>query len=351
MGNASLDTKTLVVAGAGTGKTTMLLDMAAACCSSRNVLYLTYTNANAHEFESALIERIGCIPASITVMTWFSFLLVHGVRPFPAPGFKHRIDQLFFDQGRPRQIADVNRGDEDYYCPAPGIVYRSRLSDLAALCDQWWDGAVIDRICSIYDVILVDEGQDFAGYDYDLLLSLMNYSGAMIIVGDPRQQTYRTNHEQINSGYKTVFDFFNEKSSYPLDTTSLRTTYRCSQDVIDLANRLFPELPTVVASENSFLSTRGSVIKLKKAGFSTWAQTRSGSFTILRYSSRVKIPEGYRAMNMGESKGLTLGDVVIFPTNDMRKWIEGETVELKDETRAKLYVAITRASGDVIFAL
>lgn len=121
--------------------------------------------------------------------------------------------------------------------------------------------------------------------------------------------------------------------------------------MIDLANRLFPELPTVVASENSFLSTRGSVIKLKKAGFSTWAQTRSESFTILRYSSRVKIPEGYRAMNMGESKGLTLGDVVIFPTNDMRKWIEGKTVELKDETRAKLYVAITRASGDVIFAL
>lgn len=351
MDDASLNTKKLVVAGAGTGKTTMLLDMATTCYSSRNVLYLTYTNVNAHEFEAALLERLGCIPAGITVMTWFSFLLVHGVRPFPAPGFRHRIDRLFFDQGRPRQIAGVIRGDEDYYCPAPGLIYRSRLSDLAALCNQKWDGAVIDRVCSIYDVILVDEGQDFAGYDYDLLLSLMNHAGAMTIVGDPRQQTYRTNHGQINSGFKTVFEFFGNKSSYPVDTTSLCTTYRCSQDVISLANRLFPESPPVVASENSFLSTCGSVIKLKKTDFSTWARERPRGFTILRYSSHVKIPEEYRVMNMGESKGLTLGDVVIFPTNDMRKWIEGKSIGLKDETRAKLYVAITRASGDVIFAL
>ncbi|RHD71245.1 hypothetical protein DW781_10795, partial [Olsenella sp. AM30-3LB] len=77
------------------------------------------------------------------------------------------------------------------------------------------------RICGIYDLILVDEGQDFAGYDYDLLLALMGSCKNMTIVGDPRQQTYRTNNGQINSGYSNVFEFFDQRSSFPIDTTSL----------------------------------------------------------------------------------------------------------------------------------
>ena len=56
-------------------------------------------------------------------------------------------------------------------------------------------------------------------------------------------------------------------------------------------------------------------------------------------------------MNMGESKGLTLGDVAIFPTAEMKKWLSGKPADLKGETKAKLYVAITRASGDLYFVL
>lgn len=56
-------------------------------------------------------------------------------------------------------------------------------------------------------------------------------------------------------------------------------------------------------------------------------------------------------VNMGDSKGLTLGDVVIFPTGEMKKWLEGKPANMKDGTRTRLYVAITRARGDLFFVI
>jgi len=281
-------------------------------------------------------------------MTWFSFLLAHGVRPFPARYFAHRIDRMYFDQGRPRQRAGIIRGDEDYYCPVPGVVYRSRLSDLVVLCDEQWKGAVIDRICSIFDMILVDEGQDFAGYDFNILLSLMNASERMIIVGDPRQQTYRTNAGLANSGFRDVFEFFAKNSSCQIDTTSLCTTHRCPADIICLANQLYPRLPEVLPSAGV---SQGTITILTQKEFPSWAKSHDERLTVLRYSARSKTPAGYPTMNMGESKGLTLGNVAIFPTGDMRKWVKDHQIALKDETRAKLYVAITRTSRDLAFVL
>lgn len=350
MSNAD-NRKRIIVAGAGTGKTTLLKDIAIERCDERRVLYLTYTIANAGEFEAAVVGELGHLPASITIMTWFSFLLVHGVRPYPADGFANRIDRMLFNEGRASQRGGVHRGDKSYYCPKRGVVYRSRLSDLAVLCDEQWHGKVTDRICAIYDTILVDEGQDFAGYDYDILGSMMQKACEMVIVGDPRQQTYRTGNEPKYSGVRNVFDFFSASPDYTLDTTTLSTTYRCSEAVIALANSLYPTMPQIMPCGERKAGSTGKILKVKKSSFEAWARARVQPFTVLRYDSRTKVPDGFHTMNMGESKGLTLDDVVIFPTNEMKKWISDNNVNLKGGTRAKLYVAITRAHGDVIFVI
>lgn len=138
--------KRIIVAGAGTGKTMLLRNIAIERCDEKRVLYPTYTVANVGEFEAAIVNKLGHLPASITIMTWFSFLLVHGVRPFPAQGFTHRIDRMLFNEGWAAQRRGVHRGDEGYYCPKRGVVYRSRLSDLAALYDEQWHGEVTNRI-------------------------------------------------------------------------------------------------------------------------------------------------------------------------------------------------------------
>lgn len=329
----------------------MLRKIALDRCISQKVLYLTYTDANATEFRESIVRQIGYMPTNIKVMTWFSFLLVHGVRPFPAKGFVHRIDRMMFNEQEPRNARGVRRGDERYYCPVPGVVYRTRLSDLAHLCNEQWGGEVIQRVCDIFGVVLVDEAQDFAGYDYDLLRALMDQSREMVVVGDPRQQTYRTGAKAKNRDSPNIFDFFDKKTQYEIDGTTLSVTHRCSGATISLANRLYDEYSPVAPSDGRARDPHGRVATVSVSELEEWDPSRRAQTVALVWNRRTTVPAGFRIMTMGESKGLTLGDVVIFPTDEMRKWIGNKPSNLKGQTKAKFYVAITRARGDLYFVV
>ena len=74
----------LIIAAAGSGKTTFLVNQALSIQDSR-VLITTFTEANEQEIKKKFIEANGCIPPNVTVQTWFSFLLQHGVKPYQAP--------------------------------------------------------------------------------------------------------------------------------------------------------------------------------------------------------------------------------------------------------------------------
>lgn len=52
---------------------------------------------------------------------------------------------------------------------------------------------------------------------------------------------------------------------------------------------------------------------------------------------------------MGGSKGLTFDKVIIYPTKDMKAWLRDKEIELRTTTKAKLYIAITRARKSVYF--
>ena len=47
------------------------------------------------------------------------------------------------------------------------------------------------------------------------------------------------------------------------------------------------------------------------------------------------------------SKGLGFDRVIIYPTKEMMDWLKGAQSALKAETRAKLYVALTRVRHTV----
>ena len=68
----------LIIAAAGSGKTTYLVEQAKKI-KGENVLITTYTEANEAEIRN---KFKGGIPRNITIQTWFSFLLQHGVRPY-----------------------------------------------------------------------------------------------------------------------------------------------------------------------------------------------------------------------------------------------------------------------------
>ena len=70
----------LIIAAAGSGKTTYLVRQAMQ--QSDSVLITTYTIANELEIRKKFVELNGCVPHNVTIQTWYSFLLQHGVRPF-----------------------------------------------------------------------------------------------------------------------------------------------------------------------------------------------------------------------------------------------------------------------------
>jgi DNA helicase II / ATP-dependent DNA helicase PcrA len=56
-------------------------------------------------------------------------------------------------------------------------------------------------------------------------------------------------------------------------------------------------------------------------------------------------------MNFGESKGRGFDHVVILPTGPMKKWLADPQSALAAQSRAKFYVALTRARHSVAVAM
>ena len=82
----------LIVAAAGSGKTTYLVKQAMQ--QEDSVLITTFTDANEQEIRKKFIELNGCVPHNITIQTWYSFLLQHGVRPFQGVLLDEKINGM-----------------------------------------------------------------------------------------------------------------------------------------------------------------------------------------------------------------------------------------------------------------
>lgn len=59
-------------------------------------------------------------------------------------------------------------------------------------------------------------------------------------------------------------------------------------------------------------------------------------------SLALKPHERYPVFTFGTSKGLTFERVIIFPTEPMLKWFKDNNAALTNDSRAKLYVGLTR---------
>src|SRR5690606_31011509 len=122
---------------------------------------------------------------------------------------------------------------ERHYFSKEIKIYSDKLSKFVFRCNEKSDGSVIDRISRIYTHIFIDEVQDLAGYDLDLLKLLFNSNSKILLVGDPRQGTYSTNSAPKNRQFKkakVVNYFFQDKSiDIETDQNSLMTNYRCNK--------------------------------------------------------------------------------------------------------------------------
>ncbi len=367
---------TLIVA-AGSGKTTCLVNRALELPSDESILISTYTEANETEIRKRIVSKKGYVPSNIKIQTWFSFLLQHGVRPFQSVlndsihersiGFyltSNRSGQKFDSGGRPviARGHPIFWGEEHFnkfYFTPSNKIFSDKISKFVFNTNKASDGAVMNRLARVFDHFFIDEVQDLAGFDLELIKLLFSTSSHVVLVGDPRQVTYLTHVSTKFKKYRNgqirefVLTELGRKIECTVDDTTLRNSHRNNQKICSLANQLYPDfapaVPCSCVSCREFETDHEGVFWIKEEEVNEYIEKFQP--TQLRWSSAVQCAEGAPVMNFGESKGLSFERVLIYPTEKMAKWIQDQSYDLKNETRAKLYVGVTRAKRSATFVL
>ncbi|WP_298146607.1 UvrD-helicase domain-containing protein [Flavobacterium sp.] len=365
----------LTIAAAGSGKTTYLVEEALKQKEGK-ILITTYTQANEAEIRKKIVEKNICIPQNVIVQTWFSFLLQHGVRPYQGVLFEKKINGLILVNSQSGLKAyrkpckeckaeSVVKADcykckepiffgedkefEQHYFTKGLKIYSDKLSKFVFRCNEVSDGSVIDRISRIYSHIFIDEIQDLAGYDLELLKLFFDCPSSIQLVGDPRQGTYSTNSAPKNKQFKkaNIVNFFTDKIDNLIkDDTSLLVNYRCNEKICELSNKLFPNFQATTSGNNEITEHSG-VFLIKEADVDEYLKKYEPMQ--LRENKKTTVNKNYRVMNFGEAKGLSFERVLIYPTSPFIEWLKDNKSELKETSRSKLYVAITRARHSVAF--
>lgn len=350
----------LIIAAAGSGKTTYIAKEALA--QSGSVLIVTYTQSNEAVIKRRLIQKVGCIPANITIQTWFSFLLQHGVKPYQGSLndslFEREIrGMLLVNQQSATKYKRINGtpvywGEADFdrhYFTREFKIFSDKISKFVIKCNKQSGDAIIGRLTRMYDHVYIDEVQDLAGHDLELLRLLFKSSSSVLLVGDPRQVTYLTHIERKYAKYQNgkirefVENELGKLVACEIDETTLGVSHRCNQSICKYSSLLYPDLPETASCtccRQSKIHHQG-VFLIKPDDVDEYVQR----FDVmqLRWDIRIDVVSSVRVMNFGEAKGETFDRVLIYLTEDMAKWVRDNSTELSSGARAKLYVALTRA--------
>jgi DNA helicase-2/ATP-dependent DNA helicase PcrA len=340
----------VILAVAGGRKTQHIVDR---CSTSdnRRRLVITFATTGQDVLNSRL--RAACAPDQVPEVTgWFAFLLNHICRPYLPdlyPG-KSITGLNYVIAGDPTHF---KRGVDRYVDPQ-GLVYSHRAAKLAFDILLASKGAVIDRLERIFDEIYIDEVQDLAGNDLELLEALLRSSIDIILVGDVRQSIFDTSRADTKyAKYKRLnkVDWFRLMESRGYCQVEYRNeTWRCNQAIIDFADTVIPDrlgLPDS-QSHQQIVTNHDGLFVIGWDHISQYMERYTPY--VLRDKITSKILDGSNATNFGQAKGATVDRVLIYPTKPMEQFLESGQ-PLKDESASRLYVAATRAKHSVAFVV
>lgn len=341
------------IAAAGSGKTTSLVKKACEIKSPENVLILTYTDSNEEEIRHKFHKINGFIPENICVQTWFSFLFQFYIKPYQNYLTNDDFDikgLIITSQNGNTPKRRFARTDwKHYYFTNENRALGEKLSELALDCNDKSGNLPLIRLTNLFEHIYIDEVQDLAGYDLDLLKQLFLSKSEVILAGDPRQTTYLTNHNlNKNQKYRDgkIVEYLQAqkelKDKFVIDFKTLNHSWRCCKEICDFASKIAIDYPAMVSKNENQVSSKG--VFLVRADDKEEFLRRNPNTIQLKWDIRTKeVFSEFNSMNFGNSKGLTFDGVLIYPTDPMKKWIENNEKELTFVARCKFYVAVTRA--------
>lgn len=215
--------KRVIFAVAGSGKTTHIISQLNLI---DNALIVTYTNNNVENIRDAVIKKWGYFPKNIKLLSYFSFLHSFCYKPFLGSKFKTKgiyfsSNKNFFANGIDRYISKGNR------------LFSNRISKLIEEENILED--VKNRLSKYYTSLYIDEIQDFAGHDFNLLKSLAKSTINILMVGDFYQHTFDTSRDgSVNSTLHSDINKYQKSFSemgISIDKTTLSKSHRCSPNI------------------------------------------------------------------------------------------------------------------------
>lgn len=350
-----------IISAAGSGKTTLLIEEALSIRDT-NVLITTFTETNEKEIRDKILKKKKYIPSNITVQTWFSFLLQHGVRPYQGDMsddlFSEKIGFYLIEGKSGLRYIDKKSGRSIYwgednfsrfYFIKNLKIYSDKISKFVYECNKKVGNEVINRLTRIYPYIMVDEVQDLAGWDLELLKLFFQSTSRILMVGDPRQATYSTNDSSKHKQYRGggISNFIADKcrkDNCAIDTKTLNKSHRNNRQICEFSSRLYPEYaqcePCDCQECRENIPDHQGVFLVKEADVEHYRERFKP--IILRYNNS-KSPD----FNYGASKGLTFETVLIYPTGKIREYLKSGDLAQIETVKAKFYVAVTRARHSV----
>jgi DNA helicase-2/ATP-dependent DNA helicase PcrA len=330
---------------AGGGKTTRIVDEAFS--SHERALLVTYTRNNEKEIERKIYGLGPVIPSNLEVMTWFSFLLQDLARPYRRVMHDRRIEGLQFEKGRSVPLIPESNIARHYFAGGR-LVFSDKISKFICECNRRTNGAVMRRLAQRFDHIFVDEIQDMAGHDLDVIELILKAGIKLTMVGDHRQATLKTNQGKKNSafgGINIVNKFKAWDKAGLAKLTYEQHTHRCHQHIANLGDGFFPGDP-VTRSLNNMVTGHDGVYVVA----STKVEAYMAAFApqVLRFDKKTACRD-LPAMNFGESKGLTFDRVMIFPHGLAKKWLISGQIDYVAKSVARMYVGVTRARHSLAF--
>ena len=331
--------KTVIFAVAGSGKTTHIVN---SLSREKRSLLITYTIANYENLYKRIIRKFnGEWPNNIVLMRFFPFLYGFCYKPFLSDAVKARG---IIYESNPNRYA--KKTDRKFYITENGYLYSNRISLLLEVMQTIED--IKDRISKYFDELIIDEVQDIAGRDFNLLEKIMEANVNQLFVGDFYQHTFDTSRDgTVNANLfeskKNYEKRFTDKG-FVCDSDTLIKSWRCNPDICKF---ITDNLGIEMHSNKNCTGTESISI------VSDSAQKKlimdNPEIVKLHYKKAASFGNGH--YNWGETKGQDqYNDVCVCLNKTTAKaYSAGELSMLKPATRNKLYVAITRAHGNVYF--
>ncbi|WP_194757144.1 UvrD-helicase domain-containing protein [Aliidiomarina indica] len=331
--------KRVVFAVAGAGKTSLIIN---SVTEDSRCLIITYTDNNTDQLVRRIIKKLGCIPKGVRVYSYFSFLYAFCYRPIL--GYDLKTKGINFDYPLPKYAQFSKMNKREHYIDKNGRVFSNRISKL--LIKSKAINKVLERIEKFFDSVYIDEIQDLSGNDFNFACELAKLNVNVCLVGDFYQHTFKTSIDlNVQKSLHDSFEAYSRqliKAGYTIDLVTLSNSYRCPPAVCSFVE---DNLGINIGSNKS----SEVEVRLIDRPDEIDAIYADNSIVKLFYQKSNKYTGN--TDNWGNTKGIDHHiDVcaVLNPTT-YKAFKQGRLASLAATTRNKLYVACTRANGNLYF--